>query len=56
MLVDSTYFGEIYDARRETPGWDTHAFDARPPAWEPAALVRPGGAGGVTMRAAMMPP
>ena len=39
ILMDSTYYGEIYDARREQPGWSSPSFV--PPAgreWPPAIL------------------
>lgn len=39
---DSVWFGEMYDARLEQPGWDAPGFDAS--AWQPAIVVRnPGG-------------
>jgi alpha-L-rhamnosidase len=37
ITYDSVFGGEDFDARLETPGWDTPAFDA--PGWEPARLV-----------------
>ncbi len=55
VLKDSTYFGEIYDARREQAGWDTPSFQPLPDRpWKPASLVL--GNDDVTMRAAMLPP
>jgi alpha-L-rhamnosidase len=51
ILEDSVYHGEIYDARKEMPGWDRAGFlDA---AWKSAALVD--GPNGV-LSAEMMPP
>lgn len=51
ILSDSVYNGEVYDARRETPGWDRPGFDDS--TWKDAAVVR--GSGG-TLSAEMMPP
>ena len=35
LLRNSLYLGEVYDARRETPGWQQAGFDDS--AWRPAA-------------------
>jgi alpha-L-rhamnosidase len=51
IVRDSVYDGEVYDARRETPGWDRPGFDAA--GWENAQVV-PGSSG--TLSAEMMPP
>jgi alpha-L-rhamnosidase len=37
ILRNSVYLGEVYDARREQPGWDTAGFDDSH--WEAAALA-----------------
>ena len=37
ILRDGIYTGEIYDARRELPGWSTSAFDDS--GWQPALTV-----------------
>ena len=37
LLRNSLYLGEIYDARRETPGWQQAEFDDT--AWRPASLA-----------------
>ncbi|HEV2325800.1 MAG TPA: family 78 glycoside hydrolase catalytic domain [Terracidiphilus sp.] len=50
VLEDSVYNGEVYDARRETPGWDTPGFDDS--RWAPAAVVQ--GSDGIRS-AEMMP-
>jgi alpha-L-rhamnosidase len=53
LLRNSLYLGEVYDARRETPGWQQAGFDDA--AWRPAVGVDgPGGAlqpRGATVRA-----
>ncbi len=36
ILMDMVYYGEIYDARMEQPGWSTPGFDDSK--WEPVAL------------------
>jgi alpha-L-rhamnosidase len=51
ILSDSVYNGEVYDARRETPGWDRAGFDDS--AWSGAQIVE--GSQG-TLSAEMMPP
>jgi len=51
ILEDSVYDGEVYDARRETSGWDTPDFDDSQ--WTPAAVVS--GSDGIRS-AEMMPP
>lgn len=51
VVSDSVYNGEIYDARRETPGWDRPSYDDS--AWA-AARVMPGTEGALS--AEMMPP
>ncbi|HZT29805.1 MAG TPA: family 78 glycoside hydrolase catalytic domain [Bryobacteraceae bacterium] len=51
IVSDSVYDGEVYDARRETPGWTRPGFDAGE--WQPAAVVQaPAG----VLSAEMMPP
>lgn len=50
ILEDSVYDGEVYDSRRETPGWDTPGFDDSK--WTRAALVE--GSDGIRS-AEMMP-
>ncbi|MBZ5562838.1 MAG: family 78 glycoside hydrolase catalytic domain, partial [Acidobacteriia bacterium] len=50
IVSDSIYNGEVYDARLETRGWDTQAFDDS--AWDAAQTVKP--PGGV-LSAEMMP-
>jgi alpha-L-rhamnosidase len=42
LLKNNLYLGEVYDARRDQPGWDAPGFDAR--AW-PAAVAAPAPAG-----------
>jgi alpha-L-rhamnosidase len=37
VIYDDTRHGEIYDARREQPGWSSAGFDAG--SWRPAAVV-----------------
>ena len=37
ILRNSVYLGEVYDARKEQPGWDRPGFDDS--AWEPAACA-----------------
>jgi alpha-L-rhamnosidase len=37
ILRNSVYLGEVYDARREQPGWDRAGFDDSK--WEPARLA-----------------
>ncbi|MFN8007361.1 MAG: family 78 glycoside hydrolase catalytic domain [Terriglobia bacterium] len=50
IVFNNIYNGEIYDARRETPGWDRPGFDDRQ--WAPAQSVKePGG----TLSAQLMP-
>jgi alpha-L-rhamnosidase len=51
IVNDSVYNGEVYDARRETPGWDRPGFDDS--LWSSAKVV-PGTGGEVS--AEMMPP
>jgi alpha-L-rhamnosidase len=51
ILRDSVYNGEVYDARRETPGWDRAGFDDS--SWTHAQVVQ--GSQGV-LSAEMMPP
>ena len=51
ILSDSVWDGEVYDARKETPGWDRPGYDDR--SWQPAQVVRgPGG----RLSAQLMPP
>ncbi len=42
VVSDSVYDGEVYDARREVPGWDRSGFDDA--SWAPAKTVE--GSGG----------
>lgn len=42
ILMDMVYYGEVYDARKEQPGWCTVPFDDSQ--WEPVALRDPPGA------------
>jgi alpha-L-rhamnosidase len=51
IVSDSVYDGEVYDARRETPGWDQPGFDDT--TWSAAQTVE--GSKG-TLSAQMMPP
>jgi alpha-L-rhamnosidase len=51
IVSDSVYNGEVYDARRETRGWDRPGFEDG--AWKPAALVDPPKG---MLSAQMMPP
>ena len=51
IVSDSVYDGEVYDARREQPGWDQPGFDDS--AWSAAQTVE--GSKGV-LSAQMMPP
>jgi alpha-L-rhamnosidase len=51
IVGDSVYDGEVYDARREMPGWDRPGFDDS--AWRSAQVVE--GSQGV-LSAEMMPP
>ncbi|MHB8899126.1 MAG: glycoside hydrolase family 78 protein [Thermoguttaceae bacterium] len=51
VVLDSIRAGEVYDARREMPGWDTAPFDAR--AWD-RPQIGSGPAG--VLSAQMMPP
>lgn len=51
IVRDSVYDGEVYDARRETPGWDRPGFDDS--GWTPAQVV--GGTTGA-LSAELMPP
>ena len=51
ILSDSIYDGEVYDARKETPGWDRPGYQDQ--AWKPAEPVAtPAG----TLSAQLMPP
>jgi len=51
IVSDSVWDGEVYDARREEPGWDLPGF--KEDGWVPAASVKaPGG----VLSAQMMPP
>jgi alpha-L-rhamnosidase len=51
ITSDNVWHGETYDARLETPGWDSPAFTGS--GWEAAQVVKsPGG----TLSAQMMPP
>lgn len=51
VVFDDTRLGEIYDARREQPGWDKPAFDDS--SWPTASVVEwPM----TTLRAQMLPP
>jgi alpha-L-rhamnosidase len=51
IVSDSIYNGEVYDARRETSGWDLPSYnDAR---WEPVSLKDPPKG---ALSAQMMPP
>ncbi len=51
ILFNNIYLGEIYDARREQPGWDTAGFDDA--AWgRPAVATEPIG----PLRAQPLPP
>ena len=50
VLLDSVHNGEVYDARREIPGWDKPGFDDS--AWqEPELVAAPNGA----LKSQMMP-
>ena len=51
MLRNNIYLGEVYDARRELPGWSRPGLDAT--GWSPAALA-PAPPG--VLRAQMQPP
>ncbi|MGH9325316.1 MAG: family 78 glycoside hydrolase catalytic domain [Terriglobia bacterium] len=51
IVSDSVYNGEIYDARRETPGWDRAGFNDS--AWR-SARIMPGTRGAISTE--MMPP
>jgi len=51
LTFNNIFFGEVYDARLEQPGWDTPAFSAE--GWSPA-LPAPRPAG--TLHAQMSPP
>lgn len=51
VVFDDTRLGEIYDARREQPGWNAPAFDDA--AWREAPVVEWPMA---TLRAQMLPP
>jgi alpha-L-rhamnosidase len=51
ILSDSIYDGEVYDARKETPGWNRPGFSKNQ--WSPVENVK--GPGGV-MSSQMMPP
>ncbi len=51
VVLDGIRAGEVYDARREMPGWDTAAFDDS--GWAAASVV-PGPKG--VLSAQMMPP
>jgi len=51
VVLDGVRHGEVYDARREQPGWNTPGFDDA--AWAPAQVVKePGG----MLAAQMLPP
>jgi alpha-L-rhamnosidase len=39
ILRDGIYTGEIYDARKELPGWNASGFDSN--GWAPALVVEP---------------
>lgn len=52
ILRNNVYLGEHYDARRETKGWDTPAFDDRN--WQAASLAGKAPSGMLT--AQMQPP
>jgi alpha-L-rhamnosidase len=39
ILFNNLFVGEVYDARRELPGWDAPGFDAS--AWAPARPAKP---------------
>jgi alpha-L-rhamnosidase len=41
LLKHNVYLGEVYDARRERPGWDAPGFDDR--GWAPAVAAPPPG-------------
>jgi alpha-L-rhamnosidase len=51
IVSDSLYDGEVYDARRQTPGWDRTGFDDS--TWKSAVVVA--GTQGI-LSAEMMPP
>jgi len=51
LVSDSVWDGEVYDARRELPGWDSPGFDDS--AWSPAEVLE--GSKGI-LSAQMMPP
>jgi alpha-L-rhamnosidase len=51
IVSDSVYDGEIYDARRETPGWDRPGYDDS--SWSNVQVV-PGTDGAISSQ--MMPP
>jgi len=51
IVSDSVYDGEVYDARRETPGWDLAGFDDS--TWSSAQVME--GSKGI-LSAQMMPP
>jgi alpha-L-rhamnosidase len=51
IVSDSIFDGEVYDARRESPGWDRAGFSDS--TWAAAQVMKP--AGGV-LSAQMMPP
>ena len=52
IVSDSVYNGETYDARLETPGWDSPGFDDS--AWRPAEILNNPPKG--EMSAQLMPP
>ena len=51
IVSDSVWDGEVYDARRELPGWDVPGFDDS--SWSPAQILE--GSKGI-LSAQMMPP
>lgn len=51
IVRNNIYLGEVYDARRETPGWDTASFDDS--VWKPVALSQEAVG---PLRAQMVPP
>jgi len=52
LLRDGIYTGEVYDARREMPGWDAPDFPAA--AWSPVSLMK--APAGRLLRALRCPP
>ncbi len=51
IIRNSVYLGEVYDARREIPGWDLSDFDAS--TWQEAAVCK--GPGGVLQKSFFPP-